>query len=223
MARNQSAYRRGLLIKPFGNLKFPIFVMVLTTLAGSLSWPAPRLMAQEQQPVEVQQIAGPYQVGVLMESSTLTVGAVRFIITVDDRANGEPVNGAQILISFKHQADGTESSIPAFSVPRFPGTYQAQARLVTPGFYMVSVEVKGPRGNGAVLLEPLYIRELKGFSSGSYVFIGLTLVLVAGVAYLWWSTARQNKRRASTAVPAGESTGQNQGIPEDGGPDGAQR
>ena len=180
--------------------------VVLTVLAVLL-WPAtPPLMAQEQEAREIQQTAGPYNIGVLTERSNLSVGRARFIITVNDEASGEPVTGAEIVIRIKHQADGTEGWAAAFGVPKFPGTYNAQARFDSPGFYLVSVEVQGPLGDGTVLLETLYVPDLRGFSSGSFVFIGLTLVLVAGAAYVWWSASREKKRRESLASPPAQST-----------------
>lgn len=162
-------------------------------------------MAQEQQAREIQQTAGPYDIGVLTERSNLSVGRARFIITVDDQATGEPVTGAKILIRIKHQADGTEGWAAAFSVPKFPGTYHAQARFDAPGFYLLSIVIEGSLGEGTVLLEPMHVPDLRGYSSGSFVFVGLTLVLVAGAAYVWWSASRQKKRRESLASPPGES------------------
>lgn len=179
--------------------------VVLTVLAV-LPWQAtPSLLAQEQSAIEVRQTAGPYDVGVLMERSNLSLGRVRFIITVKDRASGEPVTGAKIQIRTKHQAEGNEGYADAFSIPKFPGTYNAQTRFVTPGAYLVSVEVQGPLGNGTVLLEPLHILSQRRFTSGSFVFVGLTLVLVGGAAYVWWSASREKKRRQSLAAQRGGS------------------
>ena len=137
-------------------------------------------MAQEQQPREIQQTAGPYEVGVLTERSNLSVGRARFIITVDDPVTGGPVNGAEIVIRIKHQAEGTEGWAAAYSVPTFPGTYHAQTRFDSPGVYLVSIEIQGELGKGTMLVEPLNVPDLRGYSSGSFVFVGLTLVLVAG-------------------------------------------
>ncbi len=162
-------------------------------------------MAQEQQPREIQQTAGPYEVGVLTERSNLSVGRARFIITVDDPVTGGPVNGAEIVIRIKHQAEGTEGWAAAYSVPTFPGTYHAQTRFDSPGVYLVSIEIQGELGKGTVLVEPLNVPDLRGYSSGSFVFVGLTLVLVAGAAFLWWNTSRQNKRREALAVSSGRS------------------
>ena len=113
---------------------------VALTVLTVLLWPAaPSLLAQEEDAMEVRQTAGPYDIGVLVESSTISVGRARFIITVHDRASGEPVPSAEIVIRFKHQADGTEGWASAFGVPKFPGTYNAQTRFVSPGSYLVSV------------------------------------------------------------------------------------
>lgn len=203
-------------------------MIVFLTVLAVLAWPAaPSLMAQEQTASEIQQTAGPYDIGVSTERSSLSVGRARFIITVNDRVSGEPVTGAEIVIRIKYQTDGTEGWAAAYSVPKFPGSYNAQARFDSPGFYLISVQVEGPLGTGTVLLEPLHVPELRRYSSGSFVFIGLTLVLVAGATYILWSAAREKKRRESLAIPsngsAGESTdgpaGQRHEGPGNGGQD----
>ena len=192
-------------------------------LAVSL-WPAtPSLLAQDRQAMEIRQTAGPYEIGVLMERSNLSVGRARFIITVDDGASGEPVTGAEILLRAKHQAEGTEGWAAAFAVPKFPGTYHAQTRFDTPGVWLISIEIQGPLGKGTALLESLNIPELRGFSSGSFVFLGMLLVLVAGAAYVWWSATREKKRRESLALIAEERAdgpvGQSGEGPKTGGRD----
>ncbi|MCH7713223.1 MAG: FixH family protein [Chloroflexi bacterium] len=206
-------------MKTLGTLA-AVFLTVLTVLL----WPAtPSLLAQEHDALEVRQTAGPYAIGVLAERSNLSLGRARFIITVHDRASGEPVPGAEIVIRFKHQADGTEGWASAFGVPKFPGTYNAQTRFVSPGSYLVSIEIQGPLGKGTALLEPLQIPEVRRFTSGSFVFIGLTLVLVGGAAYVWWSASREKKRRESLAKPQDESPGGPEGqsheAPGTGGQD----
>ena len=187
--------------------------LALTVLAV-VPWPAtPSVLAQDREAMKIRQTAGPYEVGVLMESSNLSLGRVRFIITVDDRASGEPVTGANIVIRTKHQADGTEGWASAFTVPRFPGTYHAQTRFATPGAYLISIEIEGPLGKGTALVESLQIPDVRRFTSGSFVFLGMLLIMVAGATYVWWSATREKKRRASLAIspderadgPAGES------------------
>ena len=193
------------MIYPLSKAKISLIALVLTFM-GLLLWPAtPPLLAQDQQPREIQQTAGPYEVGVLTERSNLSVGRARFIITIDDPATGEPVDGAEIVIRIKHQADGTEGWAAAYSVPTFPGTYHAQTKFDSPGVYLLSIEIQGELGKGTVLVEPMNVPDLRGYSSGSIVFVGLTLVLIAGAAFLWWNTARQNKRREALAVSPGPS------------------
>ena len=196
-------------------------VTVVLTVSAIQLWPAtPSLMAQEQNAIEVRQTAGPYEVGVLMERSNLSVGRVRFIITVKDGASGEPVTGVQVQVRTKHQAEGAEGWAAAYGIPRFPGTYNAQTRFVTPGSYLVSVEIKGPLGDGTVLLEPLHILNQRRFTSGSFVFVGLTLVLLSGAAYVFWSASRQKKRRESLAGPSNGSAGESTDVPSGQGPEG---
>ena len=192
-----------------------LVLSVLVLIQWSTATP---LIAQEQEAREIQQTAGPYDIAVLTERSNLSVGRARFIITVGGRASGEPVTGAEILIHIKHQADGTEGWAAAFSVPKFPGTYHAQARFDSPGFYLVSIEVQGPLGDGVVLLEPLHVPDLRGYSSGSLVFVGLTLVLLAGAAYIWWSAARNKKRREAQAMPPSASASESTDGPAERGP-----
>ena len=199
-------------------------ILAFTVLAVLLWSATTPVMAQEQEAREIQQIAGPYDIGVLTERSNLSVGRARFIITVNGLDSGEPVTGAEIVIRIKHQADGTEGWAAAYGVPKFPGIYHAQTRFDSPGFYLISIEVQGPLGKGTVLVEPLHVPDLRGYSSGSFVFVGLTLVLVAGAAWVWWSAARQKKRRESLAIPRGEVTDgpAGQGNEESGNGNGGQ-
>ena len=179
-----------------------VLIALALTVLAVLPWPAtPPVLAQDREAMKIRQTAGPYEVGVLMESSNLSLGRVRFIITVEDQASGEPVTGANIVIRTKHQADGTEGWASAFTVPRFPGAY------------LISIEIEGPLGKGTALVESLQIPDVRRFTSGSFVFLGMLLIMVAGATYVWWSATREKKRRASLAIsadgradgPAGES------------------
>ena len=198
-------------------------MMALTGLALILSWSGPRLLAQDQQPVEIQQTVGPYTVGVLTERSNLSVGRARFIITLEDGITGEPITGAQIVIHIKSQASRTEGFAAAYGVPKFPGTYNAQVRLDTPGVHLVSIQIQGSLGEGTVLVEPFQVPDVGGYSSGSFVFVGLTLVLVLGAGYVWWSAARRKKLMEFQSVSRIEAMGQTHETPKEDGSDGEGR
>ena len=198
-------------------------MMALTVLAVMLSWPVPRIMAQDQQSAELQQTVGPYAVGVLTERSNLSVGRARFIITLDDGNTGEPITGAEIVIHIKSQANRREGFAAAYGVPKFPGKYNAQVRFDTPGVHLVSIEIQGPLGEGTVLVEPFQVPDVGGYSSGSFVFVGLTLVLIAGAGYVWWSAARRKKLMEYQSVPRIEASGQTRETPKEDGPGGGRR
>ena len=55
---------------------------------------------------------------------------------------------------------------------------------------------------------PLEIPALRSYSSGSFIFIGVFMVLVLGATYLWWSSRKALREREAA-----------QGLPEDSGRD----
>ena len=155
-----------------------------------------RAAAQDERPVIIHYLAGPYEIGVLTQRSKLVVGKAVFTIFVRYPQSGDPVGDAKVIVRTIHRVDGTEGWSWAFNSPKVPEAYRAQINLDDPGIWDAVVEINGPLGTGIASVGSLHVPNPRTYSSGSYVFFGVFAVLFSGAGYLWWSTTRDNRRRA---------------------------
>jgi hypothetical protein len=65
------------------------------------------------------------------------------------------------------------------------------------------VEISSPLGKVSVEAPPVVVPSGRNSSAGSFVFVGISLVLVLGVLYVWWTIRREQQRR-SRALTNGE-------------------
>jgi hypothetical protein len=162
--------------------------------------------AQGPQPGPFQAAAGPYQITLEEQLSGLSLGQAEFVITLRELATGRPVPGARVALWLQSPRSTDRAQSLALGGPDAPGQYRARLNLDAPGIWLVAVEVSGPLGVGVVDAPPVAVPATRRFSSGSWVFIGVTLVLVAGSGYVYWS-ARRARRSAISATGAAASPG----------------
>ena len=183
--------------------RIAIAAVIILLVAALVSLPSPAT-AQGVPTSQFQTTAGGYEIGVAEFSSTLSVGSARILVTLRDESTGEGIGDARVVVRVKHELSGEETSVRAVNSPNTPDRYRAQVSLKSPGTWRLWVEVDGRLGKVAVEVVPLEIPALRSFSSGSFVFIGVFLVLVLGVTYVWWTSQKALKRRRIS-----------QGLPDD--------
>ena len=66
----------------------------------------------------------------------------------------------------------------ALNTPDSPEYYKAPVNMYTPGVWRIRVEVSSSLGRVLVDLPSVEVPRLRSYMSGSFVFIGLTLVLI---------------------------------------------
>ena len=152
------------------------------------------------------QIVGPYDIKVAIVQSSLSLGTTLMAIYVVEEATGQPVPDARVLLRTKHEDRDSEGRATAHNTPQEPERYDAQITLDAPGSWRVTVEVASALGTVALEVPPLNVEETRKISGGTFVFIGIFLVIIAGAVYLWWSTQRRMRRSGPASWP-GEDTG----------------
>lgn len=187
-------------------------VMALALAAVMLGPPAFPVQAQESGTKQVQVRADPYDITVVAALSNLSLGKVKFFITVLDAATGMAVTDAIVVVRPKHAVDGTRGWATALYVPSPPEHYEAQVTLDKPGTWMVAVAVTSSLGSEEIVAPTLEVPDTRSYTSGSIVFAGVFVVLLLGAGYVWWSVRRIQRRRP--AIDTISEGGQ------DGGPDG---
>lgn len=176
---------------------------LLCLLAGAGLLPE-RVAAQVLQPAPFQAAAGPYQLTVEERLSGLSLGRAQFLVTVREQATGRPVTDARVAVWFQSPRPKDRAQTLALSGPDTPGVYEARVNLDSPGVWQVSVEVISPLGVAVVDIPPVDVPATRRFTDGSWVFIGVTLVLVAGAGYVYWSARRAQRSAAAVSPGSGQ-------------------
>ncbi|PKB73066.1 MAG: hypothetical protein BZY75_03760 [SAR202 cluster bacterium Io17-Chloro-G7] len=179
------------------------FMLAVTLLLGMLIGMRPGIISAQAQGSEVQrfqQVAGPYEISAAVVQSHLSLGVTLFAITVVDTANGLPIPDARVLLSTVHQKSGDVGIGTAHNTPDNPDRYDAQMDLDSSGLWRITVEVDSSQGKVAVEMMQLEVPSTRRITGGTFVFIGAFLVIIAGAAYVWWSTQRGRSSNPGTGV-----------------------
>lgn len=171
-------------------------------MLAALAVMLPPLAIAQTQGSEVQrfhQVAGPYEISAAVVQSGLSLGTTLFAITIVDSSTGLPIPDARVLLSIKHDDFGEEAKGTAINTRANPDRYDAQMDLNASGLWRIAVDVESSKGRVAVEMMELTVPETRRITGGTYVFIGVFGVIIAGATYIWWSTKRRR--------PSNEGTG----------------
>jgi len=159
------------------------------------AFPPTSARAQDTDVQRYQEIAGAYEISVALVQSSLSLGTTLFAITVVEASNGQRVPDARVLLKIRHEAADNEITAIGLNSQVNPDRYDAVVDLDAPGTWRMAVEVDSSLGRVSVEMARLEVPETRKITGGTFVFIGVFAVLIAGVAYLWWSTKRDRRRR----------------------------
>ncbi|MCY4366619.1 MAG: FixH family protein [Chloroflexi bacterium] len=140
-------------------------------------------------------VAGGYELYVEAEASKLSLGSALVSVAVLNAVTGEPVPGARVIIHTLHEGYGETGWATALPVPERPEIYRARMKLELDGPWEVSVEVIGPLGRVQTHVGTVTIPPPRQYWVGSVVFAGMSVFLLAGLAYVGWTIRRAQKQR----------------------------
>mgnify|MGYP000859668092 CR=1 FL=1 len=152
------------------------------------------------------QTVGPYDIKVALVQSSLSLGTTLIAVFVVDEATGQPVPDARVLLRSKPVGGDHTRKATAHNTPGEPERYDSQITLDAPGDWQLIVEVASALGTVAVAVPTLTVAETRRISGGTFVFIGVFSVIIAGAIYLYWSTQRRRRHGGHTSRP-GVDTG----------------
>ena len=154
-----------------------------------------------------QQIAGPYDIRVDLIPSRLSLGTTVLAVYVWEASTCQPVPDAMVTLSTRHRDADEEKKVNANHIPEEPGRYHAQMTLDAAGDWQVTIViVDDDLGTAAVEVPTLTVAEARVDIGGRFVFIAVSLIIIAGAAYLWWSTQRRRRRLGAAGLP-GDGSG----------------
>ena len=187
--------------------------LLVATLVVELS----TARAQESGALHFQTTASGYDISVEESTSHLSVGLVKVVVTLRDAATGEVVDDARVIVRREHGTIDEKGSAQALNSPVSPEHYQALFSLKSPGIWRIWVEVDGRLGRVEVEVLPVEIPILRSYSTGSFVFIGVFLILGLGANYLWWSSRKVLRQRALTQDSPRDSNRDSDSSPAEAG------
>ncbi|MBQ11221.1 MAG: hypothetical protein CMJ45_06720 [Planctomyces sp.] len=179
-------------------------VMGVLLVASLVVEPSPA-HAQEAGVRHFQTTASGYEISVEESTSNLSVGLAKVVVTLRDAATGEVIDDAKVVVRREHEASDEEGSAQALNSPVSPERYQARFSLLTSGTWRMWVEVDGQLGRVEVEILPIEIPVLRTYSTGSFVFIGVFIIIALGASYVWWSSRRALRQRAAVPESPGDS------------------
>lgn len=143
-----------------------------------------------------QQIVEPYDIRVDLIQSRLSIGTTVVAIYVWESSTCRPVPDAEITLLPRHFDAEEAKKVTAVNLSdeSDPSRYHAQMTLDAPGDWQVTIQIVGDLGNAALEVPTLTVGEARQDLGGRLVFIAVSLAIIAGAAYLWWSTQRRRRR-----------------------------
>lgn len=194
------------------SLKLKTFTLALLGFALLLIFPLSAAMAQnEAEPIGgdrgVDVVAGPHNVRVVMINSNLAAGFIQMAFFITDANTGEIVSDARVVIMANNPEEAYEGWGTAHNSPGNPRRYDGRMNLGSTGKWDISIDVSSSLGQGGTKALSVEVPALNRYTNGSLVFFAIFAAMGVGIAYLFWSTKRENRRRSAALAAAQEAPG----------------
>ena len=124
------------------------------------------------------------------------VGTVHFSITPVDAASGAFVPDADVTLTVRRGPGERAIQARAVNTPAAPQYYDANITFASSGEWTAVVEVRSDTLGEATVETSFRVddQRITPSSSGTFVFLGIVVLLAGGVMYLWRSSRRERRR-----------------------------
>ena len=138
---------------------------------------------------------GDHDILVVPVNLNLGAGAAQYSVIVTHPETGEPVPDAKVVLVTSH----TEESNPGWAIatnsPAQPDQYDVHLKLDSTGEWAISVDVSSSLGADFVDVTTLEVPSVNRLTQGTWVFVGVFLAILGGIAYVWISARRDYRRK----------------------------
>ena len=179
-------------------LEFPrsAFAALLVALAVGFLFTS-AVAAQEGSREEVRYI-GDHDILVVPVNVNLGAGAAHYAVIVTHPETGEPVSDARVVLVTSHSEESNPGWAIATNNPAQPDQYDVHLKLDSTGEWTISVDVSSSLGADFVDVDTIDVPSVNRLTQGSWVFLGVFVAILGGIAYVW-ITARRDYRRKRAA------------------------
>ncbi len=139
---------------------------------------------------------GAYHIGVLSNPSSLSLGTIDYIVTLNDPQTAEPISDAIVRIrAIKAEDNGQEGWATALNTPNSPDLYTARVELDEPGVWKMGIEITSDLGHVQIEAPSQVVPVPRKSRDGGLVFLGAFAAIGMGALYAVWAIRRSQKRR----------------------------
>jgi hypothetical protein len=150
--------------------------------------------AQEKERVEAHHI-GAHDIRVMPTNLNLGAGSAQYAVFVTDPESGEPVPDARVVMVTSHKDESNPGWAIATNTPALPERYDVHLKLDSTGEWAISVDVSSTLGADFVDVTTLEVPSVNRLTQGTWVFFGVFVIILGGIAYVWWSARRDYLRK----------------------------
>ena len=178
-------------------IKRPAFAALLGLwMLATLLFSAASASAQETARQEVHYV-GAHDIRVIPANLNLGAGSAQYSVIVTDPATGDPVPDAYVVLVTSQQEEGNPGWAIATNTPADPQQYNVHLKLDSTGEWHIKADVSSSLGADFVEVTTLEVPSVNRLTQGTWVYVGVFLVILGGIAYVWWSARRDYLRKRS--------------------------
>ena len=138
---------------------------------------------------------GDHDIRVVPTNLNLGAGSAQFAVFVTDPETGAPVPGAKVVLVTSNSDDSNPGWAIATNAPASPDRYDVNLKLDSTGKWAISVDVSSSLGADFVDVTTLEVPSVNRLTQGTWVFAGVFVIILGGIAYVWWSARRDYLRK----------------------------
>ena len=125
-------------------------------------------------------------------------GSAQYAIFVTHPETGSPVPDARVVMLAVNETESNPGWAIATNSPAIPERYDVNLKVDSTGEWAISVDVSSSLGADLVDVTTLEVPSVNRLTQGTWVFLGVFVIIMGGIGYVWWS-ARRNYRRKQAA------------------------
>ena len=179
---------RKLLERPLASLAAMMVALAVALLfAGAVA-------AQEGAREELRYV-GDHDILVIPVNLNLGAGSAQYSVIVNHPETGSPVPDARVVLVTSHADESNPGWAIATNSPAQPAQYDAHLKLDSTGEWNISVDVSSSLGADFVDVTTLEVPSVNRLTQGTWVFLGVFIAILGGIAYVWISARRDYRRK----------------------------
>ena len=167
----------------------------LLLVAGLLALIAASLLAGQAGAQDEVRYVGAHDVRVVPVNLNLGAGSAQYAVFVMHPETGDPVPDARVIMLTSNSQQGEPGWAHATNSPAGPERYDVHIKLDATGEWAISADVSSSLGADLVEVTTLEVPSVNRLTQGTWVFVGVFLAILGGIAYVWWSARRDYRRK----------------------------